>query len=93
MLRHGRDGEFRSNIGNGGFGEPVKLTAEQERVALSAARAVGADFAGVDLLLKSGGEPMVCEVNSNPHFTGTLRYLGVNLADLIFEHIQSKIRQ
>jgi len=90
MKRRGADGEFRSNIGNGGSGEAVTLTKEQEAVALAAASAVGADFAGVDLLLGKDG-PLVCEVNSNPHFTGTLRYLGVNLADHIFADIKQKI--
>ncbi len=92
MLRQGKDGDFRSNIGNGGYGEPVSLTEEEERVALLAARAVGADFAGVDLLIGKEGKPFVCEVNSNPHFIGTLRYLGVNLADAIFEYIVEKIK-
>lgn len=91
ILREGAEGEFRSNIGIGGRGTPVTLTEEEERVALAAAKAVGADFAGVDLLLHASGTPLVCEVNSNPHFTGTLRYTGVNLADCIFEHILEKI--
>ena len=90
MLRQGADGDFRSNIGNGGAGEPFVLSKEAERVALMAAKAVGADFAGVDLLFGKDGEPFVCEVNSNPHFTGTLRYLGVNLADYIFEYVLEK---
>ncbi len=90
MKRQGAEGEFRSNIGNGGKGSAVTLTATQEKVALAAAAAVGADFAGVDLLLAEGGA-LVCEVNSNPHFTGTLRYLGVNLADDIFSHIKKTL--
>ncbi len=88
MKRQGAEGEFRSNIGNGGKGTAATLTEQEERVALAAAAAVGADFAGVDLLLGKNG-PLVCEVNSNPHFTGTLRYLGVNLADTIFTHIKN----
>ncbi len=92
MLREGKNGDFRSNIGNGGVGTPVSLSKKEERVALAAAKAVGADFAGVDLLFGKGGEPIVCEVNSNPHFLGTLRYLGVNLADAIFEYITKKIK-
>lgn len=91
MLRQGKEGEFRSNIGNGGRGEPVSLTEGQERVALLAAEAVGADFAGVDLLIGKEGA-LVCEVNSNPHFIGTLRYCGINLADAIFEHIIEKVK-
>ncbi len=90
MKRQGAEGEFRSNIGNGGQGSAVNLTEEQERIALAAAAAVGADFAGVDLLLGKQ-TPLVCEVNSNPHFTGTLRYLGVNLADHIFAYIKNTL--
>lgn len=92
MKREGIKGEFRSNIGNGGYGTPVTLTERQKEVALAAADAVGADFAGVDLLIQKNGEPLVCEVNSNPHFIGTLKYCGVNLADAIFEHILRKIK-
>ena len=92
MLRRGADGDFRSNIGNGGKGEPITLSPDAERLALRAADAVGADFAGVDLLFKRDGTPLVCEVNSNPHFTGTLRYASVNLADFIFSHILEAIK-
>ena len=92
MLREAKNGDFRSNIGNGGVGTPVSLSKKEERVAFAAARAVGADFAGVDLLFGKDGEPLVCEVNSNPHFAGTLRYLGVNLADAIFEYIKKRIK-
>jgi RimK family alpha-L-glutamate ligase len=88
MRRFGAEGEFRSNIGAGGVGTPVTLTEEQARVALAAARAVGADFAGVDLLIGKEGVPLVCEVNSNPHFTGTLAYCGINLADEIYAYIR-----
>lgn len=90
MLRTGKNGDFRSNIGAGGQGESFLLPAEGERLAIAAARAVGADFAGVDLLFCADGFT-VCEVNSNPQFVGTLRYTGVNMAEHILAYIQTKL--
>lgn len=90
MRRTGKTGDFRSNIAGGGRGETYTLTEREASLAVAAARAVGADFAGVDLLLGKNG-PLVCEVNSNPHFTGTLRYTGIDLAVPIFEHILKSI--
>lgn len=90
MKRTGRAGDFRSNIAGGGVGEVYTLSDEEEALAVAAVRAVGADFAGVDLLFGENG-PLVCEVNSNPHFTGTYKHTGVNLAVPILEHILKSI--
>ena len=90
MLRTGKNGDFRSNIGSGGRGEGFRLSPEGERLAVAAARAVGADFAGVDLLFSKNGFT-VCEVNSNPQFAGTMQYTGVNMAEHILEYIQTKL--
>ena len=90
MLRTGKSGDFRSNIGSGGQGETFLLSPEGERLAVAAARAVGADFAGVDLLFTADGFT-VCEVNSNPQFAGTMQYTGVNMAEHILAHVQTKI--
>lgn len=90
MKRTGKAGDFRSNIASGGAGELYVLSSEEERVAVAAARAVGADFAGVDLLFGENG-PLVCEVNSNPHFTGTYKATGINLALPILEHILKNV--
>lgn len=91
MLRTGKKGDFRSNIGAGGSGAPYRLSPSEEALAVAAARAVGADFAGVDLLFSEDGTFTVCEVNSNPQFAGTLKYLGVNMAEHILEHICAKL--
>ena len=88
MLRY-NDSDFRSNISNGGKSKPITLTAAQERVAIAACEAVGADFAGVDILL--GETPLVCEVNSNPHFKSTLDCTGVDLSEYILRHIAERI--
>lgn len=90
MKRTGKEGDFRSNIAHGGRGEPYRLSETEEALAVAAARAVGADFAGVDLLFGENG-PLVCEVNSNPHFSGSYRATGINLAEPIFEHILKSI--
>ena len=93
MERRGREGDFRSNIAAGGSGTPVRLSPEAEALALGAVKAVGADFAGVDLLLGEGGTPLLCEINSNPHFIGSERYCGANIAKEIIAHIIQKVRK
>lgn len=92
MERTSSNGDFRSNIGVGGAGRLVHLSEQQKAVAIAAADAVGADFAGVDLLLGKDG-PLVCEVNSNPQFAGTYDFCGVNLGEDILAMIQRKIQQ
>ena len=79
MRRHAPPGDFRSNIGNGGTAEACNITPEEERVALRASRAFGLQFAGVDLLPSVQG-PVVCEVNSNAHFTALSRIANVDIA-------------
>ncbi len=91
MLREGRTGDFRSNLGAGGSGKPYRLSPDEEALAVSAAKAVGADFAGVDLLFEADGSLTVCEVNSNPQFAGTFEFLGVNMAEHILDHILKKL--
>lgn len=90
MLREGKAGDFRSNIGAGGSGTSYALTSDEEALAVAATRAVGADFAGVDLLFTEEGFT-VCEVNSNPQFAGTFAFLGVNMAEHILDYILQKL--
>lgn len=81
--------DFRSNISGGGKAKEYILSDEQAKIALDACKAVGADFAGVDILF--GDTPLVCEVNSNPHFKSTLDCTGVDLSAYIFTHIEEKL--
>ncbi len=90
MLRVGREGDFRSNIAHGGSGSAYRLSSREADLAVAAARAVGADFAGVDLLF-GDNEMLVCEVNSSPHFVGSYAATGVDLAPCILSHICKKI--
>ncbi|EMR05194.1 Alpha-aminoadipate--lysW ligase lysX [Bhargavaea cecembensis DSE10] len=91
MYRHSET-DFRANITNGGVAEPVELSDEQREVALDAARAVGAEFAGVDLLFGPGGRPLVCEVNAAAHIRNIYNVTGINVADAMIEYILEKLQ-
>ncbi|NCA95142.1 MAG: RimK family alpha-L-glutamate ligase [Epsilonproteobacteria bacterium] len=59
-------GNFRSNVHQGGIMSSVPYPDRRMlKLAVQAAKAVGADFAGVDILVNAAGEPLVIEVNSN----------------------------
>lgn len=88
MYRYSDTGDFRANITNGGKMMTYKPTLEQEQVALQAAKAIGLEFAGVDLLFGEEGEPIVCEVNSNAHFKNIFDCSGVNVADCMIQHVK-----
>ena len=86
MYRY-NDNDFRSNITNGGSMKSFTATKEQEDLAIAATKALGLDFAGVDVLFGKEG-PIICEVNSNPHFKTTLECTGINMAEHIIRYIK-----
>ncbi len=69
MKRQGKDGEFRSNLHQGGIATAIKLSKLEREAALTAARAMNLSVAGVDLLQSDRG-PLVLEVNSSPGIQG-----------------------
>ena len=85
MLRK-NENDFRSNISSGGSGTKFDPKPEYLDLAVKASKALGLDFAGVDVLFGEDG-PIICEVNSNPQFASTLKATGINLADYIAEYI------
>jgi ribosomal protein S6--L-glutamate ligase len=87
MKRQGAPGEFRSNLHRGGTSEMIKLTAQERATAVRAARAMGLNVAGVDMLQSSEG-PMVLEVNSSPGLEGIEAASGIDIADAIIEFIE-----
>ncbi len=91
MLRQGREGDFRSNLTLGGHFSQIEPTSEQLSVAVDATKALGLDFAGVDVLFGKDDEPIICEVNSNAHFKTTFDCTGINMAELIIDHIISEV--
>ena len=89
MLRENKN-DFRSNISNGGSGSLCQPEQAYLDLAVKAAKALGLDFAGVDVMFDKDG-PIICEVNSNPQFASTLKATGVNLADYIADYILSNL--
>ena len=81
------DTDFRANVTAGGHMKPYTPSDEERSLALMAARAVGADFAGVDLLFGPSGA-LLCEVNSNAHFKNLMDCTGVNTAEKILDYIR-----
>jgi ribosomal protein S6--L-glutamate ligase len=87
MQRQGAEGEFRSNLHRGGSAVAVKITPQERAVAVRAARIVGLNVAGVDILRSDTG-PLVIEVNSSPGLKGIEEATGVDIASLIVEYIE-----
>ena len=89
MKRQGAPGEFRSNLHQGGFAEAIKLSPEQEAIAVKAAQAMGLGVAGVDLLPSANGL-LVMEVNSSPGLEGIQKSTGIDVAGEIIEYIENQ---
>jgi ribosomal protein S6--L-glutamate ligase len=90
MRRTAPPGEFRSNLHRGGTGEGVALSAAFERAAVRAARALGLEIAGVDLL-DVRGKPLVIEVNCSPGLEGIEQATAVDVADAIVRHVERRV--
>jgi ribosomal protein S6--L-glutamate ligase len=90
MYRHSET-DFRANITNGGTASIITLTDRQKEVALDAARVLGAEFAGVDLLFGENEEPLVCEVNGAAHIRNLYNVTGINVGDSMISYILSKV--
>jgi RimK family alpha-L-glutamate ligase len=88
--RRAPDGEWRTNVSNGGSARPLDLPAAWAQLALRAAAAVGADYAGVDLLPSRDGAVFVLEVNGIPGWQGLQHATGLDVAGAIVEHLVSR---
>lgn len=87
MSRHAQPGEFRSNLHRGGSAKATKITPTERRAAVSAARVMGLNVAGVDLIRSNHG-PLVLEVNSSPGLEGIENATGLDVAARIVEFIE-----
>lgn len=85
------ENDFRSNISNGGKMKQIELSEEMAEVAIKATEVIGLDFAGVDVMFGKDG-PVVCEVNSNPHFKSSLECTGVDMSEEIMSYIVEQMR-
>ena len=91
MKRQGKDGEFRSNLHRGGTSSVARLTPEERSTAVRAARIMGLNVAGVDLLRSNHG-PVVMEVNSSPGLEGIEQATEKDVAGLIFQFIEKQAK-
>lgn len=91
MQRTACSGEFRSNLHRGGTASPVEITAEERRTALRAAKLMGLNVAGVDLLRSASG-PMVMEVNSSPGLEGIETASSLDIADRIIQLVENQAK-
>ena len=89
MRRQARPGEFRSNLHRGGTAEKVRLTPEERTTAVRAAKAMGLNVAGVDILRSNHG-PVVIEVNSSPGLEGIEKATKVDVAGTIIKFLEKK---
>lgn len=93
MYRFSENGDFRANISNGGSMKAYTPSERECTIAVNAAKALGLDFAGVDLLFESKENEeaaILCEVNSNAHFKNIFVCTGVNVAEYIIEEVIRK---
>lgn len=92
MLRRAKAGGFRSNLHRGGQAEEVKLTTLERETAILAAKTVGLQVAGVDMLRSDRG-PLVMEVNSSPGLEGIETATGKDVASMMIKFIETNAKK
>ncbi len=91
MKRQSLDDDFRSNLHKGGEGTKIKLTEEERKMAVKAAKAMGLNIAGVDMMRSERG-PLVLEVNASPGF-GIEKVTGRDVAGPIIEYVEMNAKR
>ena len=92
MKRTGAPDDFRSNLHRGGKAEIIKITPEERSTAVRAARAMGLNVCGVDMLRSNHG-PVVMEVNSSPGLEGIEQATGKDVAGLIISFVEDNAKE
>ena len=91
MKRQSLDDDFRSNLHKGGEGAIIKLTEEERKMAVKAAKAMGLNIAGVDMMRSERG-PLILEVNASPGF-GIEKVTGRDVATPIIEYVEMNAKR
>ena len=91
MKRQAEEGEFRSNLHRGGTAQLVRLSKEERLTAVNAAKVMGLNLCGVDILQSNNG-PVVMEVNSSPGLEGIENATGKDVAGMIFDFIEKNAK-
>ncbi|MEM1409800.1 MAG: RimK family alpha-L-glutamate ligase, partial [Pseudomonadota bacterium] len=89
MKRQGAEGEFRSNLHRGGSATTVKISPEERSIAVRAAKKMGLNVCGVDMLRSNHG-PVVMEVNSSPGLEGVENATGIDVAGKIIKVLEKR---
>lgn len=91
MKRQGAEGEFRSNLHRGGSAQLIKLTKDERATAVNAAKVMGLNVCGVDILQAKNG-PVVMEVNSSPGLEGIESSTNKDVAALVIDFIEKEAK-
>ena len=91
MKRQGAEGDFRSNLHQGGSAVAYKLNRKEKATAIAAAKAMGLGVCGVDMIPSKRG-PLVMEVNSSPGLEGIEKSTNINIAERIMEFIEKSVK-
>ncbi|HSJ47333.1 MAG TPA: 30S ribosomal protein S6--L-glutamate ligase [Gammaproteobacteria bacterium] len=91
MKRQAKDGEFRSNLHRGGSASLIKISPEERSTAVRAAKVMGLNVAGVDILRSNHGS-VVMEVNSSPGLEGIEQATGKDVAGIIIDFIEKNAK-
>jgi ribosomal protein S6--L-glutamate ligase len=91
MKRQGKEGEFRSNLHRGGSANLIRITPAERATAVRAAKTMGLNVCGVDLLRSNHG-PVVMEVNSSPGLEGIEAATGKDIATMIISFIEKNAK-
>ncbi len=91
MQRQAEEGEFRANIHLGATATAADITDEEREMAINAARIIGLEVAGVDMVRSDNG-PKILEINSSPGLEGIEAATGVDVAEAIVKFMEEKRR-
>ncbi|MDY8134667.1 30S ribosomal protein S6--L-glutamate ligase [Aquimarina sp. 2201CG5-10] len=91
MQRQAAKGEFRANIHQGGSASKIKITSEERKLAIKAAKVLNLPVAGVDIIRSNKG-PLLLEVNSSPGLEGIENATGLDIANIMVEAIEKKLK-
>lgn len=92
MQRQAAKGEFRANIHQGGTASKIKITVEERKLAIKAAKILDLPVAGVDIIRSNKG-PLLLEVNSSPGLEGIENATGLDIANIMIEAIEKKLKR
>ena len=91
MKRQGKEGEFRSNLHRGGSANLIRITPEERSTAVRAAKTMGLNVCGVDLLRSNHGA-VVMEVNSSPGLEGIEMATGKDIATQVIDFVEKNAK-